>query len=162
MEAQIDKPENELLAVLRRDPHETSMLIKVGIALPIAIIVWQLGATFVLPLLAVAPVTIALILAYGAVLIYLTSRLIRSYYRWQAEAAFNAGHLSGNPIDGEGHPLLLKDVIAALQEATPAGHQVVDGPFHEAYFLLRLQEEVLRARREGLKLSVVVIGRPRS
>jgi hypothetical protein len=158
MEAQADKSENEILSVLRRDPHETSLLIKVGIALPLATIIWQVGAGLVLPLVAVAPVTIALMLVYGAVLTYMTYRLIRAHYKWQIESAMQSQRLAATR---DGHhapeqPLLLKDVIAALQESQAPAH-VMEGPFHEAYFLLRLQEEVLRCRREGLKLSVVVM-----
>ena len=112
-----------------------------------------------------APVTAALIFLYGAVIAFLSGRMIHSADRGQVESALQARSLltSNNRRAGPPEPFfnveepvpLAEAVAQTLASAAAAPLPAPPAHFQQVYFLLRLQEKVSRARREGHALSVI-------
>ena len=69
-----EKP-HDIFTILRQEPGQTDVILKFGLASPVAIILWHVIGSFFLPMLAVAPVTAALIFIYGAVIAFLPGRM---------------------------------------------------------------------------------------
>jgi GGDEF domain-containing protein len=116
----------------------------------------------------VVGVTFLLIGVYGGVLAYLTARTVHLADRWQIESAEQAGKLLGgdgrrvlpsvSPTGELSHPIPLAEAIAQTQMvAGPPSHDSVQRSFYRTRFLLRLQEDVLRARREGHEMTVIAL-----
>jgi GGDEF domain-containing protein len=140
--------ENEtLFSMLKREPQQAELILKAGIAGAFVIVLWDFLAGLVLPPLAVALVMLALILAYAGILTYLIAKLVRSADKWQVESALQAKNLMlGDSRTRRGEPV-----------AEPQLQAVSTTSFHRTYFLLRLTEEVQRARREGGEMCVMAL-----
>jgi hypothetical protein len=240
-----EKVEN-ILALYRREPEQTELILKLGLATPLVIILFHWIGNYVMPGILVSLIALAMILMYGAVLAILSGSLIHSIQRWEVESAVQArqlltgdrrrrrpeepapevddlysfvevdvdqpapppppAHRPPAPRPREAQPW--QDTPARPREAaqhqaappprlTPRDVPQQDAPdpprvtplpsrqaapardaelerlyadlpatpppvphyarFQEVYFLLRLQEDVLRARREGHELSVIVL-----
>jgi hypothetical protein len=152
-----------IFSLIRREPEKTNLILKVALAAPLAIMLWHWAGAFLLPVFAVAPVTVVFILVYGLVLAFLAGRLIHAADSWQVESALQARRLLtsdsrrriNEPVAfAEPVPLALAvaESLAPPPAATPPPVY-----FHQAYFLLRLQDELQKARRDGRPLSVVVL-----
>lgn len=194
MEKRIDS----LFSMLKSQPEQTQLLLKLGIGAPLVIVLMQAAGTFVLPALVVSVIALVVILVYGGMLAVLVSRLVQSAGRWQAESAEKAARLIDNehrrgytgptvvpstgepvsfpaqsapagrpehanahiispsmpiaPVEPPPSPPLLADVIKAVEAS-----QANPSRFQEVYFLLRLTDDVQRARREASRLSVLVL-----
>jgi len=86
--------ENEnVFAMLRREPEQADLIMKAGFGGPVAIVLWDFGGGLLLPALPVALVTFLLILAYAGALVYLIAKLVRSADKWQVDSAMQARRL---------------------------------------------------------------------
>ena len=136
-----------LLAVLRREPDETSLLLKLGIFVPIAIMVWDRAAGYFLSPLIIAPVTFFFVVLFGAVFAYLLGRLVHDSDRFQVESTFHARRL-----------------LSGIHRETPKVGELLPAPaaptgtlFDYAFFKQRLEDEVRHARQEGAQMSVIAL-----
>ena len=149
---------DSLFSVLRREPEQTQLILKLGLGAPVAIVLWDWIAGMFLSTLIVLPVTLLLILTYAGVLTYLIARLVHSVDRWRLESAENARRLIGGNRRGERAGSAKESTDAPAAEAPVlAPAPSVSLGFHLAYFFLRLNEAILRARREGAQLSLLAL-----
>jgi hypothetical protein len=144
--------DDSILAVLKREPQRTQGILRFSLAAAGLIVVVDFAGSFLLPDLVVLPIMLFLILAYAGVLTYLIANLVRAADRWQMESAMQARRMV-SPVDRrtERSPA----TPSAAPVAPPAA--VTQADFHRVYFLLRLNDEVQRARREGRDMSVVAL-----
>jgi hypothetical protein len=139
---------DSIIDILRREPEQTDFLLKFGIGAPVLIVAWNWVASFFIANIFVVPTTLVLVLVYGGALVYLISRLVHQADRWQVESAMQARRL----LTGSSRP-----------GPRPVGDDSVTPPplpqvnFHQVAFFLNVQEEVLRARREGRAMSVLAL-----
>jgi hypothetical protein len=158
---------NNLLALLRHDPRQTQTLLRVGLGGALLIVLWLSLGGIVLSQILVSLLGIVFTTTYGTALVALGGKLVQSAGRWEVDAAVNAqrllesdfrrapaGPAPGAPATTAPNPPLLGDVIQAIQEA---GAVSTASRFQEVYFLTRLNEDVQKARREGSRLSVLVL-----
>ena len=173
-----------LLAVLKREPEQTSFLLKFGLGGPVVIVVADWLASTFLPAVAVVPILLALLVAYSAVLVLLVARLVHSADRWKVESADTATRLMANrrrasqrPAEpAAAQPLMASGVeeppmddpgadpppaAQPYEEPMVAEPEVIEPPpvapepsFHQHYFFLRLETEVQDARRDGRQMSL--------
>jgi hypothetical protein len=123
----------------KREPEQTSFLIKLALGGGIVVAVFSVLAAVLVSSIVVLPVALVLSLIYSAALVVSTARLIFSgASRRYMESALR----SRTP----GH--------AAEAAVVPIKEQA---SFSHTYFMLRLQEEVATARREGREMTVLAI-----
>jgi hypothetical protein len=95
------------------------------------------------------PITLVLTLTYGFVLVLTTARIVSSAVgRRFVESALSSRtphHMAARASEGEQH---------AGPSMAPVREQA---SFSQAYFMMRLQEEVANARRDGREMSLVAI-----
>jgi hypothetical protein len=189
----VNESSNEgFFSILRREPEQTALILKLGFGGPVVIVFWDWAANLLLPELAVSILTLFMILIYAGALTFLIASLVHSADRWQIDAAMEARRLLVNtdsrrraPVarparaaSSESAPLSLsatavaeaphlvlqepEPAIASEEEEIDAEAEVASPPaleprFHQVYFLLRVTEEVQRARREGYEMSVLAL-----
>jgi hypothetical protein len=151
---------DSILAVLNREPEQSQLLLKVGLAGPAFIVIWDWVGGYFLPDIAVAAITLLVIVVYGAALTFLAARLIHSADKWEVESAMQARRLLTGGSNNRRSAAFQPDATSAdeihpppIEVALPA----VSVNFAHIYFMLRLQEEVARCRREGESFSLVCI-----
>jgi GGDEF domain-containing protein len=157
------KEKDGIVSILRREPERSAMLLKVGLAGPLLVVAWNLvGSLFLSPLI-IMPFSLLLILSYAGVFGYLMARLVRSADRWEVDSAMHARRLlNGNrrgdyqAPEPEGLPLAAMAALAS-PDGRPLKPQASQADFHRVYFMLRLEEEVHQARREGRAMTVLAI-----
>jgi GGDEF domain-containing protein len=128
----------------KRDPEGSGFLIKFGFGGALAIAVLGAVAALVLNPLLGAPVTLLVALLYGVALVLVTARVVATAVgRRFVESAMT----------------LRSTLNAAAGEAKPAPAAPVreQASFNQSYFMLRLQEEVGNARRDGREMALVAI-----
>ena len=130
----------------RREPEQTSFLIKFGLGGAFVIAVYSAISGMFLNALMAQPITLILSLVYGFVLVIATARLVSG----AVGRRFVESALSGRTPLRPGE----RQQAGATQNATAVREQA---SFNHAYFMLRLQEEVANARRDGKEMSVVAI-----
>ena len=128
----------EFLAVFRREPGRSQLILKLGLAGPLLLLAWAWAGPWLLSEAAVLATTGLLVLAYGVAMTVLTAMLVHSADRWQVESAVEARRLMSRGRRG------------GREEAETVS-------FHHIHFLLRLQEEVRASRRSGTAASIVVM-----
>jgi GGDEF domain-containing protein len=153
-----------IVSILRREPEQSALLLKVGLAGPLLIVAWNLlGSLFLSPLI-IMPFSLLLILSYAGVFGYLVARLVRSADRWEVDSAMQARRLlNGNrrgdyqsPEPEAGLPLAAMAALAS-PDGRPPKPQASQADFHRLYFMLRLEEEVHEARRQGRGMTVLAL-----
>jgi hypothetical protein len=158
-----DTPRDSIWSLMRQEPERTSAILKVAVVAPVVIMLLQVTGAMVLPLLIVGPVTAALIFVYGVVLAMLSGWMVHSADRWQVESALQARRLmASDTAPREPEPLVFTEPVPLAQAvmqsmAAPPPAPKPPAHFQQAYFRLRFHEEVMRARREGHELSVIVL-----
>jgi GGDEF domain-containing protein len=132
----------------KREPEQTSFLIRFGLGGAFVIAVYSAIAGLFLNALIAQPVTLLLTLGYGSILVLSTARLVSSAVgRRFVESALS----SRTP-----HRVAERAGEAA-QAAAPLATVREQASFNRALFMLRLQDEVATARREGREMCVVAI-----
>ena len=147
---------DSLLSLFNREPEQSQFLLKFGLGGPVVIVVWHLLGGYFLPVYALAPLTLVIILLYGAATALLTFRLVHNTDRWQMESAEQSRRLLGSSTTGR------RMVAGELDSDDVAIPPPPPASFPQVYFLMRLQEEVMRCRREGTEMSVIALDATRS
>jgi hypothetical protein len=142
---------DSLLGMLRREPEQTRLILKIGLSVPVAIVLWDTLGRTLLPVLPVVLVTMFAILIYAGVLTALIARLVHSADKWQVDSAMQTRRL----LSGDSRRRSADGTAGGPAAIAPAA--VVQTNYHQAYFLLRLTEEVQRARREGSEMCVLAL-----
>jgi GGDEF domain-containing protein len=166
--------DNKILSALRREPEQTAFLVKATLVAAAVMAAWNIGAGMVLPVVAITVGLVAMLVGYGALVTFVVARIMLSSRQWgatagasnerlsvsgrralrtvrsESERRFGRGASQDAEQDGEPVPLM-----AGAQ----AAETVVIEPtvFNQAYFLLRLQEQVKDARRDNREMSVVAV-----
>lgn len=138
----------------KREPEQTGLLFKFGVGGAVVIAIFSVVAGLflnaLLAALVAALVTLVLSLVYGFVLVLSSARLMSSAVgRRFVESALSTRtphRMSERMHSGEDHQ--------APAPVTPVREQA---SFNQAYFMMRLQEEVGNARRDGHEMSVIAI-----
>ncbi|HEU0075051.1 MAG TPA: hypothetical protein VFS30_13695 [Dehalococcoidia bacterium] len=124
----------------KREPEQTKFLIKLVLSGGLIVAVFSVLGAVLAGSIMVLPITLVLSLVYSAAVVMTTARLMFSgasrRYMESAMRSRTPGHA------GE------------TAAATPIAEQA---SFNEAYFMLRLQEEVATARREGREMTILAI-----
>lgn len=123
----------------KREPEQTSFLIKLAVGGGLVVAVFSVLAAVLLGSIMVLPVALVLSLIYSAAVVVTTARLIFSgasrRYMESALRSRTPGHVD-------------EATVVPIKEQTS---------FSQTYFMLRLQEEVATARREGREMTVLAI-----
>jgi hypothetical protein len=164
----VETPDDTLLTLVHNEPERSRFVLKVGAAGIAAMALWTLIAHLFLPLLISLAVTVVLLTAYGSVLVLVTWRLVHEADRRQGELETQARRLMAGARRNQHR-------VEVEATAEPAGHMTaaeaadqyiaenaadktdLAASFHHFFFMLRLEQEVRRCRREGETLSAVVI-----
>ncbi len=147
------------MGLFKRDPEQGQFLLKFGLGAPIIIVVWHLIGGYFLPVYALAPITLFLVLLYGAALTLLTYRLVHGVEQARSEANEQSLRLLGAT------PTSTRRSRAAAEAAADDDLAMPPPPpasFPQVYFLMRLQEEVARSRREGTEMAVIALDATRA
>ncbi len=135
----------------RREPEQTSFLIKFGLGGAFVIAVYSAIAGMFLNALMAQPLTLILSLVYGGVLVLSTARLVSGAVgRRFVESSLSSRtpHRMAERALSEGEHHSAAPVMTPVREQSS---------FNHAFFMMRLQEEVANARRDGHEMSVVAI-----
>lgn len=125
----------------KREPEQTNFLIKLVLGGGLVVGVFSVVAAVLLGSVMVLPVALILCLIYSVAVALTTARLVFSgVSRRYMETA-----LHGRT---PGHAGQAKPEMAVVPE---------QASFNQAYFMLRLQEEVAAARRDGREMTVLAI-----
>lgn len=125
----------------KREPEETSFLIKLVLGGALVVSVFSVVSSLFLASILTLPVTLVLSLIYSTAVVLTTARLVFN--------GVNRRHMES---------ALAGRTPARINEDAPAVAAVAEqASFNQAYFMLRVQEEVANARREGREMMVVAI-----
>ncbi len=130
------------LSLLQTEPERTRLLLKVAGAGALTLLVWAAIGKAVVSDVVFLLIDLVAIAAYSTAVAILTGNLVRGADRWQVESAMQARRLLSSPRRAE--------PVAATGEPQTAS-------FDHWYFILRLEDEIKRARRYGNPLSVVIL-----
>jgi GGDEF domain-containing protein len=125
----------------KREPEQTSFLIKLVLGGGLIVGVFSVLGAVLLGSIMVLPMALVLSLIYSAAVVVTTARLTFSA---SSRRRIESGLQKRMPANGD-------DTSAA---AAPIAEQA---SFNEAYFMLRLQDEVANARRAGHEMTVLAI-----
>jgi len=135
----------------RREPEQTSFLIRFGLGGAFVIGVYSAIAGMVLNSLLAQPITLVITLGYGFILVISTARLVSSAVgrRFvESQLSSRTPHRMAERGHGEGEQ----------NASLPAPEAAREQPsFSKAFFMLRLQDEVANARRDGREMCVAAI-----
>jgi GGDEF domain-containing protein len=168
-----DRDETGILAALRREPQQAVFLFKLTAITAVALVAWDVLAPLALPVVAVKTAMVLLLLAYGAAMSYYVAKIMTASGDWAAgsRAAVSklspkgSRHKSTQPVDlealrrrPEAQPNAPESEMPAAETAPPSTAAPSEAAvFNESYFLMRLQEQVKDARRDGHEMSVAAI-----
>lgn len=156
-----DERRDDLFAIFRREPEQARLVLKVGLITPPLILLWRWAADFALARAPLEFITLMIIIGYGAVLAYLAARLIHASDQWQVESVLHSRRLlttdQRNPWSAKSDGRESSAESNAPVHLMPAPVNFPPNRFHQAEFQMRLQEEVLRSRREGHGMAVVAL-----
>jgi hypothetical protein len=132
-----------ILHLVQAEPERTRSLLKAAGAGAVALLVWSwLGRTVAGELIFVVTDLVAIV-AYSTAIVVMTGNLVRDADRWQVESALQAKRLMSRGPRRDSGP-------------APAGEPTAT-TFDHWYFVLRLEDEIKRARRYGKQVSVVIM-----
>jgi hypothetical protein len=134
---------DSLISIVQMEPERTKLLLKVAAGGAVALFLWTWAGKVIAGDVVFALVDIVATLAYSAAIVVLTGNLVRGADRWQVESAMQARRLlsTGRHI--------------ADTSAQPVEPQI--GTFDHWYFVLKLDDEIKRARRLGTPVSIVMM-----
>ena len=125
----------------KREPEQTNFLIKLVLGGAIVVAVFSVVAAVLVNSIVVLPVTLILGLIYSSAVVMTTARLVfAGVGRRYMESALHSRT-----------PAQVQESAAAV---TPTAEQA---SFSQSYFMLRLQDEVAAARRDGREMTVIAI-----
>jgi GGDEF domain-containing protein len=125
----------------KREPEQTNFLIKLVLGGSLVVAVFSVLAGVLAGVIMILPLALVLSLVYGSAVALTTARLIfDGVGRRHMESAL---HSRAAAHAGEAAP-----AVAAVAEQASYNH---------AYFMLRLQEEVANARRDGHEMTLLAI-----
>jgi GGDEF domain-containing protein len=127
----------------KREPEQTNFLIKLVLGGGIVVAVFSVVAAVLLGSILVLPVALILSLIYSVAIVITTARLT---FSGVARRYMESGMRSKAQSPAE-----------ASDSAAPAAPISEQASFNQAYFMLRLQEEVASARRDGREMTLVAI-----
>jgi len=157
----MEEETNSLREAFRRHPEQTNFLVKFGLGGPC--VIWVAGnlAGLFWPLLGSTTLMLLMTLVYGLVLAVLSARTAHAgATRRYAETSLGR---RTNTLPRFGGPRSLHVVPSHPAEKPapppppPPPEIVFASPFHEKYFMLRLQEEVQNARRDHRGMAVLAL-----
>jgi len=126
----------------KREPEQTNFLVKLALGGGLVVAVFGVLAAVLLGSIMVLPVVLVLSLIYSAAVAMTTARLVFSgVSRRHMESAMH----SRTPGQVQ---------ASATASVAPVAEQAF---INQAYFMLRLQEEVASARRDGREMTVLAI-----
>jgi hypothetical protein len=132
--------QESFLSLLHTEPERTRLLLKVAGGGALALLVWAAVGKAVVSDVVFLLIDLVAIAAYSTAVAILTGNLVRGADRWQVESAMQARRLLSSP-----------------RKAEPAAGDPQTATFDHWYFILRLEDEIKRARRYGSPLSVVIL-----
>ena len=132
---------DSILSLMHTEPERAKLLLKVACGGAMALLLWTWAGQYVAGQFVFLLVNLVAILAYCTAVMYLTGHLVRGADRWQVESALQARRLLSTGRHAND---------AATQEPPLA-------TFDHWYFVLRLEDEIKRARRQGTQVSVVMM-----
>ncbi len=158
-----DNP-NGLLATFKSEWNQTKWLLRFGVLGAMFIGTWGWAGNLFLSSLVVGTVNLLAVLIYGSVISVFVMRIMYASKRWQNET----NERSKSFVREQSPPVEAAE-RASARTATgkrrlyavggslpaPASGGALESNFHKVHFMLRVQEEVERARREALELAVV-------
>ncbi len=139
-------PRESLFSVARAEPERAKLLLQVVAGGAVAMAAWSWAGAMLFGDLIFLPLTLLLTAVYSLAVVVLAGDLVRHADRWQVDSALQARRLMST---GAGA------VPAARGSATAAGANPAS--FDHWYFVLRLDDEIKRARRQGSQVSVVMM-----
>jgi hypothetical protein len=167
--------ETSVLSALRREPEQTALLFKLSVVTAIVLVAWDVLAGSFLPGIAATAGLVLLCMVYGGAMTYLAARIMTSSRRWASSSAATASRLAA-PGSERGSRGLDVDALRRRPDERPAGSaaEVESAPveasappapapssealaFNESYFMIRLQEQVKDARRQGHEMCVAAV-----
>ena len=125
----------------KREPEQTNSLIKLVLGGGLVVAVFSVVAAVVLGSVMVLPVALVLSLIYSTAVVVTTARLTFS----GAARRYMESAMQGRAAAQVGQP------------ASPTAPIVEQASFNQAYFMLRLHEEVAGARRDGREMTVLAL-----
>lgn len=132
-----------IVHLVHAEPERTRTLLKVAGAGAVALLVWSwLGRTVAGELVFVVTDLVAIV-AYSTAIVLMTGNLVRDADRWQVESALQARRLMSRGPRRNAGPARPGEPVATT--------------FDHWYFVLRLEDEIKRARRYGKQVSVVIM-----
>jgi GGDEF domain-containing protein len=147
----MEERKDSLLAIIRRNPERADILLKLLVGGPVVLLAWDRLASYVLPWVAVTPITAVLLLGLLGLFGYLVGRTVREADKFAVESSFVAHRLlSGSANRAPG-----------VSAATPVAgddrraSRVNASAFDDYYFRMRLDDEVNASRIEGHQMSLV-------
>jgi GGDEF domain-containing protein len=168
--------ETSVLSALRREPEQTAMLFKLSAVTAIVLAVWDLVAGSLLPGVAVTAGLVLLVMAYGVAMTFLVARIMTSSRHWVSSSAATASRLATPSSErGTSHGVDIAALrrrpdealaesapetpVERVETAEPSGPPPVSetNAFNESYFIMRLQEQVKDARRQGHEMCVAAV-----
>jgi membrane protein implicated in regulation of membrane protease activity len=124
----------------KREPEQTNFLIKLVLGGAIVVSVFSVVAAVLVNSIVALPVTLVLALVYSAAVVLTTARLVfAGIGRRYMESALHSRT-----------PAQVQETAAVMPSSEQAS-------FSQAYFMLRLQDEVASARRDGREMTVIAI-----
>ncbi|HXH22045.1 MAG TPA: hypothetical protein VNN10_08445 [Dehalococcoidia bacterium] len=132
-----------ILSLVRSEPEGVKLLAEVAAGGAVVLAAWSLIGDSLMSDLLYAPITLALAAAYAAALIGFTGSLVHGADRWQVESARQARRLLRTAPPAPG--------------ATPGPVSRTPTSFDFWYFVLRLEDEIRLARRQGQRVSIVLM-----
>jgi hypothetical protein len=148
------------MALFRREPERSKLVLKIGAAGLVAVAAWALLAPLALPAIVVIPVFVLLLAVYGTMMVVLAADLVRSLDRYQVESAVHARRLMSTTLTATAGAAAAESGVSKLlprPSFRPDPEDLLAPNFYDWYFSIRLEEEVKKSRREGASMAVVVM-----
>ncbi|HEY7268787.1 MAG TPA: hypothetical protein VH951_03075 [Dehalococcoidia bacterium] len=134
---------DSLVSIAQMEPERTKLLLKVAAGGAAVLFLWTWAGRALAGDIIFAFVDVVAMLAYSVAIIVLTGNLVRGADRWQVESAMQARRLLSTG----------RQRVEDLQRADTEGAATFD----HWYFVLRLEDEIKRARRTGTPVSIVIM-----
>jgi hypothetical protein len=131
---------DSLLSLIHTEPERAKLLLKVASGGALALVLWAWAGREVTGQFVFLLVNLAAIAAYCATLIALTGTLVRRADQWQVDSALHTRRL-----------------LSSGRHAETGPNEPAVVTFDHWYFVLRLEDEIKRARRVGSQVSVVIL-----
>ena len=183
----MEQEDKSILSALRSEPEKTALLIKLVLVAVVTVVAWDILAGKILPDAIVKVGLVALFLAYSMATTFLVARIMLSARlsmlfattprpepvtvpgRGARDLDIRAlrtryAQYDSGP-DAERDDNLVADNLVALEAVSDSEYEemavatvFIDSMvFNQAYFLMRLQEHVKDARRDGREMCVVSV-----